>query len=461
MKKIWLIALFFNTLFAASAETELKEQLSENLLYYGILTVPYSHPFVKAAYVGKADKHSFNILASTQNTFENLCIKAQAGNLSAAGALSKLNNPVLSASSSPFSTAQTTVNGITVSAPGTSSLSKPVSYFAQFDFTGRQKKPIAIKGLANLIYIQSNSDFFSFSDNDTFAFSSMLKGSAGKKASFSVSTALGLFPYEQNDSSSWFSKSYYDNFFYEGKHYCQNVQGNILLGNFNSLLSTSVYESPFGSYDWTFRNENRFSRNNLNLSFSQFYSPAQVFTSSQKVTGNMYQAKTSLQYSFVSVMNEKLFLTKTGVGLYYSNKDDENTIKASAGIKCSYKKTSGYLTGAISFSPEDNTFSSLSVQTKISLNEKKIKTSLSGSVSVTPSQEKITANAAGFSGTATEKITLGIGIPNFGNLSGTTTLSLSQKNGEMTKRKITAAISGKLTYKIISVGCKVSADFTF
>ena len=457
MKKIWLIALLFNTLFTAFGQVELKEQLSKNLLYFGAL----NFPFVKAAYVGKDEKQAFNILASTQNTFENLCIKAQAGNLSAAGALSKLNNPVLSASSSPFSTAQTTVNGITVSSPGTSSLSKPVSYFAQFDFAGKQKRSSLIKGLANLIYIQNNTNYFSFSDKDAFALSSLLKASVNKKASFSLSTALGLFPYEENYSSSWFSKAYFDNFYYEGKHYCQNIQGNVSLGNFNSLLSASVYESPFGTYDWTFRNENKFSRNNLNLNFSHFYSPTQVFTSSQKVTGNLYQAKTSVQYSFISLLNEKLFITKTGAGLYYSNKADENTVKAAVGIKCTYQKTSGYLTGAISFSPEENTFSSLNIQTKISLNEKKIKASLSGSLSVTPSQEKSPGNAAAFSGTRTEKITLGIGLPKVANLSGTTSLSLSQKNGEMTKRKVTSAISAKFIYKIISVGCKVSADFTF
>lgn len=457
MKKIWLIALFFNTLFAAFGEADFKEQLSNNFLYYGTVTLP----FVKAAYVGKADKQAFNILASTQNTFDSFCIKTQAGNLAAAGALSKLNNPLLSASSSPFSTAQTTVNGITVSSPGTSSLSKPLSYFLQLDFSGKQKKPFTLKGLANLIYIQNKANYFSFSDKDSFAFSSLLKAAANKKSSFSLSTALGLFPYKENYSSSWFSKSYFDNFYYEGKHYCQNVQGNLSLGSFNTLLSASVFESPFGTYDWTFRNENKFSRNNLNLSLSQFYSPTQVFTSSQKVSGNLYQAKTSVQYSFISLLNEKLFITKTAAGLYYSNKADEKDIKASVGIKCSYQKTSGYLTGTISFSPEENIFSSLNIQTKISTSGKKIKTSLSGNLSVTPSQEKSPLNAAVFPGTTTEKITLAIGIPKVANLSATTSLTFSQKNGEMTNRKVTAAISAKLTYKMINLGCKVSANFSF
>ena len=63
------------------------------------------------------------------------------GNLSAGGSLSKMNNPLLSTSTSPFSSGISSVNCITSSLPGYSSFSNPVSFFCQFS-NSNKKSPL-------------------------------------------------------------------------------------------------------------------------------------------------------------------------------------------------------------------------------------------------------------------------------------------------------------------------------
>ena len=468
MKKIWLIAFIFNSLVLAGGKgffcfaSEASSDFTDKLLYGGTLKLP----FVKAAYYGKGEKNTFGLLGTSQNLLKDFCITTQAGKLSVAGGLSKLNNPVISASSA-FSTAQTSVSGIKISLPGSSSFSKPFSYSLQFDFKRTKSKnsssPIVLKkGVINLVYLQSDSSPFSFADNDSAAFSSLFTFSTARKTSFSVATTLGLFSYEENVSSSWFSKSPMDNYYCEGKHYCQNVTGSVSVSNFSSSLSAAVYQSPFGSYDWSFGNENKLSVDNLTLSFSQACIPSPLFTSSQKKLSPSYQAKTSVQYNFYSVLDDEdkksLLLTKVGAGFYFSTQKKENAYKASAGVKSSYKSFSGSLTGAFTFKQEKEewtfidapVFTTGSVQLKAALSEKKIKSSVSGSFSYTPSSQ-----------TTTEKASVNLTLPKLENLSVTSSVSFTQKDGETTKRTATASLSGKIIYRKINVGYKLAADFVF
>ena len=467
MKKIWLIAFIFNSLVLAGGKgfcsaSEAPSDFTDKLLYGGTLKLP----FVKAAYYGKGEKNTFGLLGSSQNLFRDFCITAQAGKLSLAGGLSKLNTPILSASSA-FSTAQTAVSGIKISLPGSSSFSKPFSYSLQIDFKGTKVKnsssPLVLKkGVVNLVYLQKESSPFSFTDNDSAALSSLLTFSTAQKASFTVATTLGLFSYDENLSSSWFSKSFLDNYYCEGKHYCQNVTGSVSVNNFSSSLSAAVYQSPFGSYDWSFANENKLSLNNLTLSFSQACIPLPVFTSSQKKLNPSYQAKTSVQYNFYSVPDnddkKSLLLTKVGAGFYVSSQENENAYKASAGIKSSYKNFSGSLTGAFTFKQEKekwtfiekSVFTTGSVQLKAAFSEKKIKSSVSGSFSYTPASQ-----------TTTEKASVNVTLPKLENLSCTGSVSFTQKDKETTKRTATASLSGKIIYRKINVGYKLATDFVF
>ena len=472
MKKIWLIAFIFNSLVLAGGKgflcsaSEAPENFSDKLLYGGTLKLP----FVKAAYYGKGEKNTFGILVFSQNLLKDFCITTQAGKISAAGALSKLNNPLLSASSSPFSTAQTSVSGITVSLPGSSSFSKPFSYSLQIDFNSGNKKSSSKnnnyftlkKASANIIYTQNNSELFNFSDSDTTAFSTMLKLSGKNKTSFTASTALGLFPYDENISTSWFSNSFMENYFYQGKHFCQNVQGSFSINDFSTALSAAVYQSPFGSFDWSFRNENKLKADNLVISFSQACIPSPVLTSSQKKLSPNYQAKTSMQYNFYSILDDddkkSLLLTKIGIGFYVSSQEKENAYKASAGIKSSYKNFSGSLTGNFTFNQEKVEWTYIekpvlttgSIQLKASFSEKKIKSGVSGSFSYTPSSK-----------TSTEKFSANITLPKLENLSCTGSVSFTQKDKETTKRTATASLSGKIIYKKINVGYKLATDFKF
>ena len=471
MKKIWLIALIFNTLFfgfgntqnfseqfrldlfasekldfekGTSGDLSLKNNFTDNLLYGGTLFLP----FLKLFYIRKDKNQAFSMQASTQNLLQGIYITALAGNLSFSGALSKLNNPVLSTSSSPFSAAQTGISGITVSSQSTSALSKPFSYVLQFDFTGKKVCSFKKKVSANILYTQKSENFFSFSNNDTLAFSSLLKLSNKKKNTFSFSTALGLFPYDENVSSSWFSKGFLNNYYYHGKHYCQNIQGSFLIKDFSTSLSASVYESPFGNYFWTFQNENKLSPGNLTINFSQFYSPYPVFTSSSKIVKISYQAKTSIQYNLFSILNDKIFLTKTALGFYYSQTDENTIYKISAGIKNSYEKLTSDISGSYDFS-------TLKIQIKLSINEPKIKSSIYGNFSFKKPEQ------TDFFSETTEKLGINVVLSKPVNLSCAASISLTQKNGEITKRKVSSSISGKLFYKKININYKITSDFDF
>ena len=222
------------------------------------------------------------------------------------------------------------------------------------------------------------------------------------------------------------------------------------MNDFSSSLSTSLYESPFGNYDCTFRNENKVSLQNLTINFSHFYSPSQVFTSSSKTVKETYQAKANLQYNFISILNDRLLLTKAGLGCYYSQKDEEKTYKLAAGVKTSYEKLTTEFLGTYDFS-------SCKIKAKISLNEAKIKGSLFGTFAFIPPQ----SGNQPLSKESSEKFGLNLNLPKPLNLTCSTALSLTQKNGETTKRTASSSINGKVMYKKISINYKLAANFDF
>lgn len=475
MRKLWLIALFFyislccfseeNNLFRKYFKLELLtsvqlpdftdsdftgRKLIDNITYGGKI----STSFFDGKFYKQGSKETFGFSFFSDKYFPKLPVTLKIGSLNYSGLFTKLSSPALSNSINAFTTSSTSVTGITASLPSTSTFSKNPSYFVQYNFP---KNHFIEKSFINIAYLQNSKDFFSFSDDDyvVFSFYSQLHLINTIKVDFS--TALGVFPYEENIPSGWFSENKYNNYYQKGSHYSQNIQTAINYKGLSSSVITSFYESPFGNYDFCIRNENIYNSQKITLSFSDFYSSSNLFSSSNKIIKSQVQFKTSCQYNFITMINNNYILSKIGFGTYFFTDEDNLSLKLAVGIRTSTSKSTDTFSVLINTSSTNQyslVFSGLNVQLKNSFHIKKSKNTITSTFTFTPNQSDDKP-------TTSEKLQFSFANPNLANINFGTTLAFTQKKQKDNEISLNSSCSLKFAYKKINYTVKIKYNYDF
>ena len=146
MKKIWLIAFIFNLFCCFSAAIDFDSPV------FGIKA---DFGFAEGVFYVKDDSVTYGAALFTKYIFPSLNMTLKIGKLSAAGGYSKLNSPALSASASAFSCSVSTASGMTANLPGSSSYSKTLSVFWEWEHKANQSPLQKFK--INAFAIPSNS----------------------------------------------------------------------------------------------------------------------------------------------------------------------------------------------------------------------------------------------------------------------------------------------------------------
>lgn len=286
-------------------------------------------------------KQNFGAAVFTSNILPRLPLTVKTGNLSAGGALSLLNSPELSAGSSPFTSSVTSTQVLTVSLPGNTSFSKPVSTF--FEFSTPKTKSTA----SRLFPIKINTWLTEQASSPVTSLAITFPP-LPPYLNFSLSYIGGFFYYSSNSTSSWFLKSPY---YPSGKHYCGLLQFSTQIKksknqSFLLNLTTALYESPFGFYQLIYRADAKLTTKHTNLISQIYYNPYdQLLTSSEKTLTPSLQLKTGFLYKTPSKLASLYFNTpvflRAGTNIYLKLNltQPEHPLKVNAGLQFSTEKT--------------------------------------------------------------------------------------------------------------------------
>ena len=398
-----------------------------------------------------------SLFPKTKSGF-SLPVTAKAGNLSIGGAFSRLNNPTLSAGSSPFTTNSPPPALLTTSLPSYTSFSKPESYFIQAELPVELPFSSFIQAVINcLLTPQAESPVIS----------AQLGTSLAKKIfSINLSAIAGQFSYEASSFSSWFSDQAYYN---EGNHFCALTTLTASLSpsknQKKSCISTSLtagfYESPFGTLPVNLRGEINFKNQKFETFISAFYNPQEgLITSSQKSISSIVQVKTGfiskkmitytptpfLLTSAFNVFSEYDFINpeppiNANLGFQFS--DNLKTLSISASLKMSLPMPPP------SYMPDKPDFEALSLQLKNQWNFKYL--SPAAGINVTFSK-----NSKSEDPVQKYKITASLTGNTKHKISANAAFSFNIKNGEIEDKKLTAVITGRLNLKYLTILGKLS-----
>ena len=372
------------------------------------------------------------------------------GNLSAGGSLSKMNNPLLSTSTSPFSSGISSVNCITSSLPGYSSFSNPVSFFCQFS-NSNKKSPL----------FQWKTNCFYSPEEENLAFSLHLsKNLLQKKLKLNGQITSGFFHYEENSLSAWFIDQPY---YHQGKHFCSFYQFSADLSKFYSAFSLGIYENPFGRLLTIYRWDNKITTKHFIFTLSGLYNPhykkESFLTSSEKKLENLLQLRGGLQYKFLAGRKIPLFI-KTGLVTYanFNLQEKQGDLKFGIGSQLTSAITAVTLSGALNadLSAENPNkpqfiFDSATFKLKNTWYIQEFTPSFSASLSVNPTSEFDSV-------TLSSKFALGLNYSKIPSLSSSLSLALTNKDGTYTSKKLSGGITAKFTWKKINVTLKFSAN---
>lgn len=286
-------------------------------------------------------KQNFGAAVFTSNILPRLPLTVKTGNLSAGGALSLLNNPELSAGSSPFTSSVTSTQVLTASLPGYTSFSKPVSTFFEFS------TPKTKSAVSRLFPIKINTWLTEQASSPVTSLAITFPP-LPPYLNFSISYIGGFFYYNSNSTSSWFLKSPY---YPSGNHYCGLLQFSTQIKksknqSFLLNLTTALYESPFGFYQLIYRADAKLTTKHTNLFSQIYYNPYDnLLTSSEKTLSPGLQLKTGFLYKTPSKLASLYFKTPvflragTNVYLKLNLTQPEHPLKVNAGLQFSTEKT--------------------------------------------------------------------------------------------------------------------------
>lgn len=407
-----------------------------------------SLPFCQAKMAFTEEKYNFGFAGFSDNICKVFPFTIMCGNLSAGGALSKMNSPLLSFGTSAFSTGISDANCVTASLPGTSSFSKPVSTFFQVGYKNK-KSPFNCK--VSLFYSpEENISVFSEYSNCSFF---------GKKLVLSNSITAGIFPYEEFSSSSWILDSQY---YSEGNHFCSFFQFSVKFLNCISVFSTGLYESPFGDFNKIFRLDFKLPVNHFVFFCSGVYNPDfLIITSSDKKIDDCFQIKTGLQYKSIIPAKKQLFMkTAFNLSLDADTSGTEHPFRINSGIQILSSLTSVSLSNSTKINmntanqnaPAFNV-ESLSFQLKNNWYFKKLSAGLTATVGITPAEDF-------FSSTKKFSSRLNLNFSGNPKIIGYAGYSFTDRESVISSKKITTGITANAILKSFTCTLKFSADFT-
>lgn len=395
------------------------------------------------------DKFNFGIMTSSAKLSKDLFFTTKTGNLSCSGLLSKMNNPFLSAASSPFQSIATN-SGISANLPGSSTFSNSVSSF--FEIGSIHKKSILREIKINSLY-SPDKEILAFSAFSDISF-------LNNNISLKVSCGAGFFPYEEYSSSSWFMNSA---FYHNGNHFCSFYQLSIKLPSVSTLFSTGIYETPFGSFSTLHRIDSQISSKHFVFQFSSLYNPnsnnLSIITSSDKTLEDCLQFNVGLQYKFVTGKNFPIHI-KSGIMGYTSIKlsQEEHPVKISGGVQISSPFAAISLTGYMNATDNSSnvnsqgiSFNDASIKLKNTFYLQNFIPSLSVSSSINPDKTYSTFSF-------THKISTSLSHTSIPKISASGSYNISQQNEEIKAQKLSGTISSKFFWKNINLILKVSGN---
>nr|MCR5764388.1 hypothetical protein [Treponema sp.] len=214
MKKIWLIAFVFNMLVFFLPAIDLTPPV------FGLKA---DFDFAEGVFYVKEDSITYGLSLFTKELFPALNMTFKIGKLSAAGGYSKLNSPALSSSVSAFSSSVSSASGITVSLPASTSFSKPLSVFCEYEYRKKkspQENRTDKKGFIQNIKINTFLlPSFDSPNNifETAAASILAKIKTSKKTNMTAAYTAGLFFLEENIKNAWFFDEINNRYYHEEK----------------------------------------------------------------------------------------------------------------------------------------------------------------------------------------------------------------------------------------------------
>lgn len=378
----------------------------------------------------------------------SLPVTFYAGNIGSSGIVSKVSNPQLSATSSPYSAGKQEASGIRFSLPSSVSFSRPFSYGIS---TGISRK----KGF----FRNTTLDFFYTPDQKAQG-SVFTEISPSPFCNIASTFYFSLFPIEENIFSSWFSASehYYhsDKIFSFGSAVSFNYRKSCL------FVMSNWYEKPEGGFNQIFRLDSSITVNNSNLNLAFFYNPADKIN-----TGNDSKINKSLQIRIggtgksllaLNKSSEPVFI-KTGINVFDSiNLNSyENKLKLLSGVQLS---SAFFITGlnlslSASFEAEKLCFSGGNLQLNTKLVFLHCNPCINASCSFNPDKNYSIW-------TINQKYSFSIAFKNSSGFSFSlpASISFSSKNLELNSWKGTASCQLNYSTKYINYLLKLSVSFS-
>ncbi|MCR5188392.1 MAG: hypothetical protein K6C97_05605 [Treponema sp.] len=280
------------------------------------------------------------------------------------------------------------------------------------------------------------------------------------KLKLSGQFSLGIFPYEENSISSWFTDQLY---YHEGNHLCANYQLSIECGKFQTSFLQGLYENPFSSISSIYRSDSKFSTDRFTFTLSALYNPNTrentIITSSDKVIKNCMQFRSSLQYKYRCGKSFPIFIKNALASYLNLNlEESQQDLKFSAASQfiCPFTSTSllvnvnANLNTENPYSPSYD-FDSATIKLQSSAYIKDFSPGITASITLNPSQSFDSLSIS-------SKFGLNISYSKFPKISGNASISLNHKDGELSSRKLSASLKASFSFKFINVILKFSAD---
>lgn len=391
------------------------------------------------------NEFNYGINLNTGKYLKDASAFLKIGNLSYGGSLSRLSSPAISSSVTGFSTASTSASCITSSLPSYSSFSNDLGFSLQ----GNLQKGILKNGKASIL----------FTPEQKFAASVYSKIQLFKGFYLNASIAGGIFSYDSSSVTTKNGKIKYDG----GNHFCNLIQLGISNDFFYTLFNFGLFQNPIEKTktDFSFRSESKLKFKKSVLNLFLFYNPNEYILSSSgtKNYGN-FRGKITFQQTIPT----SFFYIKTGFGTYSAivQNDDEIPLKLSASVRL----VNAFTTINFSFGTDflfyknnhekqtDNKFERFYFTIKNSWYFDYISPSLTASFNFYPDEnfEKYKC---------IQKITISASIPTLIKLKLNSSLSLTEKGGEFSKRVIDCYMTLKFSSRHFTVQCKTGFDFEF
>lgn len=465
MKKILCLVFFWTLRFMGMANAEPSvEFYIDNKLNGGVrLQTSYSDIRINT----RPSQNTFAAAVYTKNLCPRLPVTLKTGNLSAAGSLSRLNSPELSAGTSPFSFSIASPAQLSANLPSFTGYEKPFGLFLEIEvpFLFGNLKTKNSKTVPKLII-----NTLATEQNTLPLSSAKIILPFTERISLTTAITQGWFIYDENQASSWFLKLPY---YSADKHFCTlyqlefDIKKNQKSPGLSTCFTAGLYQTPFSFPAGFLRTDFKFSTHRTDSFVSVFYNPYNyLLTSSDKMLNPSFQLKSGFNYktlsAFFSTLKQTPVFIKAGFNAYLkiNLNQTEHPLKINAGFQYSTDKTSCSLTTSLNqkilnqqplSKPEKIDFSSLAFQLKNSWYLKNVVPS--GSIQITFQPQKNEETASKY------KINVSAATAKKIKVNANASFSFTHKKGEFTEKKLSANISSKFSIKMIIFTVKLSSDF--